>query len=55
MYEADLCFERSWVEADITTDVLSIKNPYGGCITVPSVGEIIVDGEEYKGEIIITG
>ena len=32
MIDADLAFERSEVEATITTPVLSIKNPYAGRI-----------------------
>lgn len=53
MIETDLCFEKSVVEATVTTPVISIKNPLGGHIYVPSVGEIIRDAEESKGEIII--
>lgn len=43
MIDTDLAFERSDVEATITTPVLSIKNPLSGHISVPSVGEIIRD------------
>ena len=43
MLDADLAFERSQVDASITTPVISIKNPLSGRITVPSVGEIIRD------------
>lgn len=43
MHGADLSFERSEVQADITTPVVSIKNPYSGYINVPSVDELIVD------------
>lgn len=53
MYDTDLCFERSEVEADITTDVISIKNPVSGHIYVPSVGEIINDIDNVCGEVII--
>lgn len=53
MEDADLCFERSEVEAEITNPVISIKNPLKGHIYVPEVGEIIMDIEEAKGEIII--
>lgn len=53
LLEADLCFEKSEVEASITTPVISIKNPYAGHITVPSVAEIIQDDPDAKGEIII--
>lgn len=52
MIDCDLAFERSEVEASITTPVISIKNPLSGKICVPSVGEIIKDDEMYKGEII---
>ncbi len=53
MVDTDLAFERSEVQADITTPVLSIKNPYAGRISVPSVQEIIMDDENAKGEIIV--
>lgn len=43
MIDTDLAFERSEVDATVTTPVLSIKNPYAGSIRVPSVGELIVD------------
>lgn len=55
MEAADLCFEKSQVEAQITTPVISIKNPLSGKIIVPSVGEIIMDDEYAKGEIQIVG
>lgn len=41
MHGADLAFEKSEVEADITTPVISIKNPAKGYIKVPAVDEII--------------
>ncbi|MBD5537633.1 MAG: DUF3737 family protein [Lachnospiraceae bacterium] len=53
LLDADLCFEKSQVEATITTPVISIKNPYAGRITVPSVGEIIRDDSASDGEIIV--
>lgn len=53
MIDTDLCFEKSEVEASIVTPVVSIKNPLSGTITVPSVGEIIMDDENAKGEIKI--
>lgn len=43
MHDADLCFEKSDVNAEITTDLISIKNPAFGRIVVPAVGEIIRD------------
>ena len=53
MIDTDLCFEKSEVEAVITTPVDSIKNPLSGCIRVPEVGEIILDDENAKGEILV--
>ena len=52
MEECDLAFERSDVEAEITTPVISIKNPLSGHISVPAVGEIIRDIPGADGEII---
>ncbi len=53
MVDTDLAFERSEVEATITSPVVSIKNPMKGRITVPQVGEIIRDLEEAKGEVVV--
>lgn len=53
MTDTDLCFEKSEVDAEITTDVISIKNPLSGTITLPAVGEIIMDDENAKGMIKI--
>lgn len=55
MIDADLCFEKSEVEAVIMTPVISIKNPLSGKILVPAVGEVVRDEESSKGEIIICG
>lgn len=55
MIDTDLAFERSEVDAVITTPVYSIKNPLSGRITVPAVGEIIRDIPEAAGEIVVTG
>ena len=55
MEGCDLAFERSEVQADITTPVLSIKNPLSGRILVPAVGEIIRDIPGADGEIVVTG
>lgn len=52
MTDTDLCFEKSEVEATVTTPVISIKNPLRGRITAPSVGEIIMDEADAKGEIV---
>lgn len=53
MQEADLCFERSEVEASLTAPVISIKNPYAGLITVPDVEELIQDDPAAKGKVVI--
>ena len=52
MEDCDLAFERSDVEATISTPVISIKNPLSGNIKVPSVGEIIRDIPGADGKII---
>lgn len=52
MIDTDLSFERSEVEAFLTSPVVSIKNPLSGHIYAPKVGEIIMDISEAKGEII---
>lgn len=48
MIGTDLAFERSEVEAVITSPIDSIKNPHRGSITAPAAGEIILDDEEAK-------
>lgn len=53
MVDTDLCFEKSQVQATITTPVDSIKNPAAGLIRVPGVGELIMDDEEAKGEVFV--
>lgn len=55
MHGCDLAFEKSEVQATVTTPVDSIKNPLSGCIRVPEVGEIIMDLPEAKGKIEIGG
>ena len=52
MIDTDLAFERSQVNATITTPVISIKNPYQGRIVVPGVKELILDDPNAKGEIV---
>lgn len=52
MEGADFAFEKSEVEATVTTPVISIKNPTSGYIKVPSVGELIIDDENAKCEIV---
>ena len=51
MLDADLAFEKSDVEATVTTPMISIKNPLSGIINVPEVGEIIMDDPDAKGII----
>lgn len=51
MFDTDLAFERSEVEASITTPVLSVKNPLKGHIYLPEVGEVIRDIDEAEGEV----
>lgn len=53
MVDTDLAFERSQVEATVTTPVLSIKNPLSGHITVPAVGEIIRDIDGADAAVVI--
>ena len=55
MVDADLAFEKSSVQATLKAPVISIKNPLSGCITLPSVGEIIREDKRYRGEILVTG
>ena len=55
MIDTDLCFEKSDVEATVTTPVISIKNPHSGHIYVPEVGEMIMDDPEARGEVIVRG
>jgi hypothetical protein len=53
MEDCDLAFERSHVNAIITTPVISIKNPLSGSIIVPSAGEVIRDIPGADCQIII--
>ncbi|MBD5449510.1 MAG: DUF3737 family protein [Lachnospiraceae bacterium] len=55
MIDTDLAFEKSEVEAVITTKVDSIKNPLSGRIQVPEVEELIMDDEDAKGEVVVCG
>ena len=52
MINTDLCFEKSEVEARITTPIISVKNPISGSIYAPEIGEIIRDDENSHGVII---
>lgn len=55
MTGTDLAFEKSEVEAVLTTKVDSIKNPLSGHIQAPEVGELIMDDKNAKGEVITGG
>ncbi len=55
MINTDLAFEKSEVEAVVTTRVDSIKNPLSGRIQVPEVLEVIMDDEKAEGEVVISG
>ncbi len=52
MEGCDLAFERSHVQAEITTPVDSVKNPLAGSrVCVPAVGEVIRDIEGATGVV----
>jgi hypothetical protein len=53
MHGADFAFEKSEVEATVTTPLISIKNPSAGRISAPSVGELILDAPDCACEIQI--
>lgn len=53
MLDADLCFERSEVNAKITTPIVSVKNPLAGTICAPAVGNVIRDDVNSRGEVVI--
>lgn len=53
MVDCDLAFEKSDVEAEIVSDVLSVKNPRSGRITAESVGEIIMDDPKAEGKVYV--
>ena len=58
LVNTDLAFEYCTVEADINSDVVSIKNPTSGRISVLSCGEVIMEPEHVDvlaTEIIIGG
>ena len=51
MENADLCFERSQVEATVVGEVLSIKNPWEGFVCADS-GKVIFDDPDAKGLVV---
>ena len=55
MIDCDLAFERSHVQAEVTTPVVSVKNPLEGSrITLPAVGEVIRDIDGATGVVEVT-
>ena len=55
MIDCDLSFEKSYVQAEITSDILSVKNPYDGIITSPCIHNYIKDKEEYRCKVYSSG
>ncbi len=55
MSGADFAFERSHVQAELTTPIISVKNPYSGSISAPAIGEIIRDDPRARGVVTVTG
>lgn len=55
MEGCDLSFEKSEVQAEITTHVDSIKNPAAGTIRVQSAGTIIMDDPQAHGIVVTSG
>ena len=55
MIDCDLSFEKSYVQAEITSDILSIKNPYDGEISSPCVHNYTRDKEEYRCKVYSGG
>ncbi len=43
MVDTDLCFEYATLEAEIVSDIISVKNPKAGHIKAKAIGEIIID------------
>lgn len=53
MVGTDLAFEKSEVEATVTTPIVSVKNPLAGTITAPAVENVIMDDQTARGKIIL--
>ena len=43
MVDTDLCFEYAELQAEINSDILSVKNPKSGFIKAKSIKELIID------------
>ncbi len=50
LLNTDLAFEYSTVDADVTTSIVSVKNPISGKIRAKSIGEIIFDDPAIRPE-----
>lgn len=53
MEHTDLAFEKSEVQAVVTTPIDSVKNPLSGTIQAPEIGELIMDDRMAKGKVVI--
>lgn len=53
MVDCDLAFEKSQVEATVTTPIDSVKNPASGTIIAPAVGRVIRDDPRSEGKVVI--
>ena len=53
MIDCDFAFENSIIDADITTEIISIKNPISGTIKAKKIGSIIMDEFKKEGEVKI--
>ncbi len=53
MIDTDLAFEKSEVEATVTTPIVSVKNPHSGKVIAPAVGKIIMSDPMARGEVIL--
>lgn len=53
MYDCDLSFEKSEVNAIILNKIDSVKNPYKGMITAKDIGEVIISDKKAKAIISI--
>ena len=55
MVDTGLCFEKSEVEATVTTPIVSVKNPRAGTVSAPAVGKFIMDDPEARGKLLLPG
>ena len=53
MVDTDLAFEKSVVEATVTTPIVSVKNPLAGNVAAPSVGKIIMNDPDAHGKVVL--